>query len=297
MKPGNVPRYVHSKSNHPHSILKNIPVSINKRLCELSSNEEVFNKAKPVYQQALNDAGYKYNLNYTQSPASNSRNRHRRDIIWYNPPFSKSVTSNIGKSFLDLVKKNFPQTSKLHKIFNRNTLKLSYSCMDNVAQNIGSHNKSLMTARNDDEEAASCNCRNKATCPVPDKCTAKCVVYQATVTTNNSSETYVGSTFNSFKTRLNDYHTSFRYPKYRTKTQLSKYIWELLDAKKDYTIKWKFLKRARPYNNITKRCNLCLWEKLYIIRYPELASLNKRSELISTCRHRKPFLLSNFNVN
>ena len=118
---------------------------------------------------------------------------------------------------------------------------------------------------------------------MPGQCTAKCVIYQATVTTTTSSETYVGSTFNSFKTRLNDYNTSFKYDKYRKKPRLSNHIWALKDAHTDYTIKWKFLKRAKPYNNITKRCNLCLWEKLYIIRYQELASLNFRSELVSTC--------------
>ena len=31
-KPNNIPLYVHSKSNHPPSILRNIPASINKRL-------------------------------------------------------------------------------------------------------------------------------------------------------------------------------------------------------------------------------------------------------------------------
>ena len=37
-KEGNVPLYVHKKSNHPPSILKNIPDSINKRLSEISSD-------------------------------------------------------------------------------------------------------------------------------------------------------------------------------------------------------------------------------------------------------------------
>ena len=37
-KPNNIPQYVNSKSNHPPVILKNIPVSINKRLSEISCN-------------------------------------------------------------------------------------------------------------------------------------------------------------------------------------------------------------------------------------------------------------------
>ena len=45
MKPNNPLLYVHRESNHPPSILNNIPESINKRLSELSKNEIVFNEA------------------------------------------------------------------------------------------------------------------------------------------------------------------------------------------------------------------------------------------------------------
>jgi hypothetical protein len=63
-KPNNVPRYVHNKSNHPPTILKNIPESINKRLSEISSDEESFKKAAAPYQQSINDSGYDYELRY-----------------------------------------------------------------------------------------------------------------------------------------------------------------------------------------------------------------------------------------
>ena len=58
---------------------------------------------------------------------------------------------------------------------------------------------------------------------------------------------------------------------------------------------WKVLRTARTYSNITKRCSLCLHEKLAIITYPypdEL--LNKRSELVTKCRHENKFLLKSF---
>ena len=57
-------------------------------------------------------------------------------------------------------------------------------------------------------------------------------------------------------------------------------------------IKWRKVKQARSYSNVSKRCNLCLWEKYFIICKPEMSTLNKRSELISTCRHSKKFLLN-----
>ena len=56
----------------------------------------------------------------------------------------------------------------------------------------------------------------------------------------------------------------------------------------------RILKRAKSYSNITKRCNLCLWEKFFIICKPDMATLNRRNELVSTCRHASKFLLKNF---
>ena len=58
MKPNNTLKYVNTKSNHPPAVIKNIPEGINKRLSEISSSEEVFNKAAPVYQKALDANGY-----------------------------------------------------------------------------------------------------------------------------------------------------------------------------------------------------------------------------------------------
>ena len=53
LKPNNTLLYVNSQSNHPPSIIKNIPLSVNKRLCELSSSEEIFTQAAKPYQEAL----------------------------------------------------------------------------------------------------------------------------------------------------------------------------------------------------------------------------------------------------
>ena len=52
--------------------------------------------------------------------------------------------------------------------------------------------------------------------------------------------------------------------------------------------------KARTYSNTTKRCNLCTAEKFWIITADKTNTLNRRSELVSTCRHSRKFLLSNF---
>ena len=130
-KEGNLPLYVHKKSNHPPSILKNIPDAINKRLSEISSDRQCFDNSKAVYQEALNKSGYNYNLSYNEprNEKQQSRKNRPRNILWYNPPFSKNVKTNVGKCFLSLIDQDFPKSHPLQKIFNRNTLKLSYSCM------------------------------------------------------------------------------------------------------------------------------------------------------------------------
>ena len=50
---------------------------------------------------------------------------------------------------------------------------------------------------------------------------------------------------------------------------------------------------SSSYNSSSKRCNLCLKEKFLIIGRPDLSSLNKRNELVSSCRHRNKALLRN----
>ena len=47
----------------------------------------------------------------------------------------------------------------------------------------------------------------------------------------------------------------------------------------------------KPYNPAFNRCNLCLWEKYLIFCRPDLSTLNKRNELINSCRHANKSLL------
>ena len=143
-----------------------------------------------------------------------------------------------------------------------------------------------------EETPPGCNCR-KDPCPLNDKCQVDKVIYKATVTTNNTMQTYTGLTGDTFKKRFGGHKTSFTHKKYSTSTTLSKHIWELKDKKENFDIVWSITDRAPVFNPITGRCRLCLKEKYYIMFYPHLATLNDRSEIWSTCRHRLQPLLSN----
>lgn len=136
-----------------------------------------------------------------------------------------------------------------------------------------------------------CNCRKKDECPLRGECLQKEVIYQATVVTAEKSETYVGLTATEFKTRWRNHQMSFKHENKRNDTELSKYLWKLKEKKVAFTISWKILTRARAYSNLTKRCNLCITEKFFIICYPQMASLNKRSELVSSSRHQRKYIL------
>ena len=49
----NDPVYIHISSNHPNNIIKELPKSINKRISEISSTEEIYKNAMPLYEKAL----------------------------------------------------------------------------------------------------------------------------------------------------------------------------------------------------------------------------------------------------
>ena len=50
------------------------------------------------------------------------------------------------------------------------------------------------------------------------------------------------------------------------------------------------------YSNTTKKCGLCLHEKLEISLYPDLEELlNKRSKIMSRWPHERKYFLSNYD--
>ena len=64
-------------------------------------------------------------------------------------------------------------------------------------------------------------------------------------------------------------------------------MWELKDAGATVEISWSILaKGLQGYNPATKQCRLCLLEKWFIMFQQEDATINKRSEVFSSCRHR-----------
>ena len=293
-KPNDNLMYINTSSNHPQQILKQLPISINHRLSKNSSNETIFNESKTEYIAALKSSGYKDPTLVFNKPQMSKRKNRCRKVILFNPPFNKNISSNVAQTFLRLIDKHFSRNKKLHKLFNRNNVKVSYSCTPNIGRIIKSHNKSLTNAK---RTKKPCNCRDKENCPVQGDCRKESVVYKCDVTAPGiPKKTYIGLTSQEFKTRLGEHKTSFNNEQYEYSTTLSTYIWQL--KRKGITtptLSLSIVKEMTSYNNILKSCKLCLYEKYSILNYPvQKELLNKRSELIQKCCHQISFLLANY---
>ncbi len=249
----------------------------------LSSTEEMFNNAADSYNRALQYSNYAGNIEFSEGinldAGEATRNKKRtRNILWFNPPFSKSVKSNIGRTFLKLLSKHFPNGHRYHKLFNKYNVKVSYGCMKNVGAIIRSHNSrvssKVVTA------TADCNCRRKAHCPLNGKCLSKSVVYKATVTSGDNSKSYIGLSGGTFKERYNNHTKSFRHEKYSKETELSKCVWNLKRQELEYIVTWQIIKTSNTRKRQSGQCNLCIPvdEKITILKSLDIHLLNRRTE-------------------
>ena len=178
----------------------------------------------------------------------------------FNTPYGRTVITNVAKKFLQLIDLHFPPSNKFHKIFNRNNVKVSYCCTQNVGNIIKSHNKKLVNSSNHHEQP--CNCRKKEDCPFEGKCRTENIIYKCIVSTSGQpDQVYLGTA---------------RTP----------------------TLKWYIVKSVPSYSNIRKSCMSCLHEKFEILTYPNQDELlNKRSELVSKYCPINKYLLSNYKIN
>ena len=151
-----------------------------------SFNADIFNNTKLEYEEALKICGHTTKLAYTapNHEQNKVKRKRQREIICFNPPFDLDVSTNVTKIFLNLIEKNFPCSGRLHKIFNKDTVKVSYSCTQNMSQIIKGHNKKIV--QKETQETLECNCRVKTECPLNGDCRKESVIYKCTATTCNS---------------------------------------------------------------------------------------------------------------
>ena len=292
-KPNEDIKYVSKFSNHPPLVLQNIPVNINNRLSSISSNKSEFDSEKEIYQKALKDADYDFELHFNEEEKQKTKKRKRKKkVLWFNPPFSLNVKTNIGRKFFAILDKHFPKGSPLSKLFNRKTVKLSYSCMQSMKSFIAGHNKKILSPSTE-MKVDGCNCTVRA-CMLDGHCKTKNLVYCATVTSSEGEKEYYGQTKRTFKERWKNHNSDHNIPTREINTSLAGYIWKLKRKSVSYDIKWSIAKLALPYRKETKRCDLCLTEKVMIALEDRSRAINKRNEVMEKCRHKPDAMLKNW---
>ena len=113
------------------------------------------------YWKALKKCGYLSTVHYKPPTTNKWKDRQQNNILWYNPPSSKNVSTNLGHRFLTLVNKHLPKDHKLKKIFNCTTIKISYTCMNSIKQIIDNHNKSILnSSKNINDTADNTNTKD-----------------------------------------------------------------------------------------------------------------------------------------
>ena len=160
----------------------------------------IYSIIEKIYIDALKNSGFREEFTYQEENIPNNINKEKkkkkyshknrkRNIIWSNPPFCRLACINVGKYLLKLIDKHFKHDNILHKIFNRKTLKISYSCTKNIFQIINNHNKEIIKEfqdrtnnnNNNNCKQNECNCKTRNNCPMNGLCNLNNVVYQGII--------------------------------------------------------------------------------------------------------------------
>ena len=112
---------------------------------------------------------------------------------------------------------------------------------------------------------------------------------------NLKTKIYYGASETVFKLRYANHKKRFNNIKYLTDTELSNEYWNIIAANKTSNISWEILGTQKSYSQSSKRCLLCLNEKLAIALHKGDNILKKRSEIISKCRYRNKYRLASYD--
>ena len=121
------------------------------------------------------------------------------------------MKTNIGRILVRLIDKQFPRHHKYRKFFNRNNIKISYSCVPSMASVIRNHNTSLLKDPTP-TDIKECSCLQKTECPLDKKCLSGYLVYNALVDQLDTNKTkhYYETCEKNFKEHYNNHNASFR---------------------------------------------------------------------------------------
>ena len=179
-----------------------------------------------------------YLQSYNNSVYLNKNSNHSTTVL-------KQLLKSIGKRISDMSSNQnvFTHSIPIYiyfiKIFNKNTWKVSCSCMGNMASIISSHNRTILNP--DVSLEYGCNCRSRNEFLLQNKCLTPKIVYCANVENDINVENnfYFGVSETPFKESFRNHKKEFNYAKYRNSTELSKCIWKLKVLNMTPKISWE----------------------------------------------------------
>ena len=149
---------------------------------------------------------------------------------------------------------------------------------------INSHNHKITNFKTTTKDR-TCNCEDKAKCPLSRNCLVNNIIYKAVLTSTNPNykeKIYFCTAETTLKLRYSNHQRSFL--KYKTDKELSIKVWKMKKS------------GQTPYNTNSKRCYLCLNEKLEIATYRGNNLPNKKTELMSKYWHQNKYTLSKYDT-
>ena len=83
--------YTNVNSNHPKTIIKQVPKAVNLRIKNSSANKKIFQESSEIYMDARKNFTFKeenipHDINKEKDKEYGRKNRKRK-IIWFNPHF------------------------------------------------------------------------------------------------------------------------------------------------------------------------------------------------------------------
>ena len=152
------------------------------------------------------------------------------------------IKKKIRKFFLSLIDKHFTLNHKFHRSFNRNKVKIRYSCLPNVKSIINAHNRKILYP-SPTIFRRTCNCISISQYPLKQNCLSNNILYQVNITpVNKNSETkvYNGIRETAFKLRYANHKKLFNHRNRKSDAELSNEFWKIKDNKLSANITWRF---------------------------------------------------------
>ena len=137
---------------------------------------------------------------------------------------------------------------------------------------------------------------NKKLCPLKGQCLTESIVCQANITVNilgYKEKVYLGISEATFKVSCGNHKKLFTKQHHKNDTELSIEYWKVKQQNGIPIINWKVLRKCHAYDQKKKQCIFCLNGKYEIASYKRDSLLNKRTEILGTCRHRNKYKIKN----